>query len=68
MNGFLGVIYRYLESLCHNLRSHTITNVQSNNDKVCSWLHVVKRGLHLAVTPDCAILKLGHVQHCTLGP
>jgi len=32
--GFLGVIYRYLESLCHNLRSHTITNVQSNNDKV----------------------------------
>lgn len=38
VNGFLGVIYRYLESLCHNLRSHTITNVQSNNDKVCSWL------------------------------
>ncbi|KAJ0967349.1 hypothetical protein J5N97_024266 [Dioscorea zingiberensis] len=31
---FLDVIRRYLESLCSNLRSHTITNVQSNNDKV----------------------------------
>lgn len=24
----------YLESLCSNLRAHTITNVQSNDDKV----------------------------------
>lgn len=31
---FLSVMKRYLESLCSNLRSHTITNVQSNNDKV----------------------------------
>eukprot|EP00249_Psilotum_nudum_P015701 c25476_g2_i1 orf=164-2608(+) len=32
--GFLAVLRSYLESLCTNLRSHTITNVQSNNDKV----------------------------------
>eukprot|EP00250_Pteridium_aquilinum_P027228 c3447_g1_i1 orf=644-3112(+) len=32
--GFLAVLRSYLESLCKNLRSHTITNVQSNNDKV----------------------------------
>ncbi|XP_074350229.1 uncharacterized protein LOC141689749 isoform X3 [Apium graveolens] len=32
--GFLSVLRSYLESLCSNLRSHTITNVQSNNDKV----------------------------------
>ncbi|XP_006854448.2 uncharacterized protein LOC18444210 isoform X2 [Amborella trichopoda] len=31
---FLGVMRGYLESLCSNLRSHTITNVQSNNDRV----------------------------------
>nr|XP_010933158.1 uncharacterized protein LOC105053615 isoform X2 [Elaeis guineensis] len=31
---FLSVMKGYLESLCSNLRSHTITNVQSNNDKV----------------------------------
>ncbi|KAI5076692.1 hypothetical protein GOP47_0008757 [Adiantum capillus-veneris] len=31
---FLAVLRSYLESLCRNLRSHTITNVQSNNDKV----------------------------------
>ncbi|ONK57292.1 uncharacterized protein A4U43_C10F18570 [Asparagus officinalis] len=31
---FLNVMKHYLESLCSNLRSHTITNVQSNNDKV----------------------------------
>ncbi|THU56222.1 hypothetical protein C4D60_Mb11t15020 [Musa balbisiana] len=31
---FLNAMRRYLESLCSNLRSHTITNVQSNNDKV----------------------------------
>ncbi|KAG6517724.1 hypothetical protein ZIOFF_021122 [Zingiber officinale] len=34
--GFLAVIRSYLDSFCSNLRSHTITNVQSNNDKVCS--------------------------------
>ncbi|CAK7352474.1 unnamed protein product [Dovyalis caffra] len=32
--GFLVVLRSYLDSLCSNLRSHTITNVQSNNDKV----------------------------------
>lgn len=34
--GFLAVLRSYLDSLCSNLRSHTITNVQSNDDKVCS--------------------------------
>ncbi|BFG39627.1 hypothetical protein CerSpe_259020 [Prunus speciosa] len=32
--GFLSVLRTYLNSLCSNLRSHTITNVQSNDDKV----------------------------------
>ncbi|WOL13709.1 hypothetical protein Cni_G22486 [Canna indica] len=32
--GFLAVLRSYLDSFCSNLRSHTITNVQSNNDKV----------------------------------
>ncbi|CAI0387842.1 unnamed protein product [Linum tenue] len=32
--GFLRVLRSYLDTLCSNLRSHTITNVQSNNDKV----------------------------------
>ncbi|XP_074555535.1 uncharacterized protein LOC141811388 [Curcuma longa] len=31
---FLDAMTSYLESFCSNLRSHTITNVQSNNDKV----------------------------------
>ncbi|MBA0560384.1 hypothetical protein Golob_017286 [Gossypium lobatum] len=31
---FLTVMRQYLESLCANLRSHTITSVQSNHDKV----------------------------------
>ncbi|KAJ6698979.1 DENN (AEX-3) DOMAIN-CONTAINING PROTEIN [Salix purpurea] len=31
---FLRILRNYLDSLCSNLRSHTITNVQSNNDKV----------------------------------
>lgn len=33
--GFLGILRQYLDTLCSNLRSHTITNVQSNDDKVC---------------------------------
>ncbi|XP_059634753.1 uncharacterized protein LOC132277056 isoform X2 [Cornus florida] len=33
-HGFLAVLRSYLDSLCSNLRSHTITNVQSNDDKV----------------------------------
>lgn len=33
--GFLSVLRSYLDSLCYNIRSHTITNVQSNDDKVC---------------------------------
>ncbi|KAF7112787.1 hypothetical protein RHSIM_RhsimUnG0192400 [Rhododendron simsii] len=32
--GFLAVLRSYMDSLCSNLRSHTITNVQSNDDKV----------------------------------
>lgn len=32
--GFMDVLRNYLDSLCSNLRSHTITNVQSNDDKV----------------------------------
>ncbi|CAO2841991.1 unnamed protein product [Amaranthus hypochondriacus] len=32
--GFTDVLRDYLDSLCSNLRSHTITNVQSNDDKV----------------------------------
>ncbi|XVE97903.1 hypothetical protein REPUB_Repub03eG0059000 [Reevesia pubescens] len=32
--GFLSVLRSYLDSLCSNMRSNTITNVQSNNDKV----------------------------------
>ncbi|KAF3672852.1 DENN domain-containing protein isoform 2 [Capsicum annuum] len=31
---FLAVLRSYLDSLCSSLRSHTITNVQSNDDKV----------------------------------
>nr|XP_033509707.1 uncharacterized protein LOC104087611 isoform X3 [Nicotiana tomentosiformis] len=31
---FLTVMRRYLESLCSDLRSHTITSVQSNSDRV----------------------------------
>ncbi|XP_078427691.1 DENN (AEX-3) domain-containing protein isoform X3 [Wolffia australiana] len=31
---FLTVLRNYLESLCSDLRSHTITNVQSSNDRV----------------------------------
>ncbi|CAH2079465.1 unnamed protein product [Thlaspi arvense] len=31
--GFLSVLRSYLDSLCSNLQSHTITDVQSNNDK-----------------------------------
>lgn len=31
---FLTVMMNYLESLCSDLRSHTITSVQSNNDRV----------------------------------
>ncbi|MQL71321.1 hypothetical protein Taro_003630 [Colocasia esculenta] len=31
---FLNVLRNYLESLCSNLRSHTITSVRSNNDRV----------------------------------
>ncbi|KHN12275.1 DENN domain-containing protein 5B [Glycine soja] len=31
---FLSVLRSYLDSLCCNIRSHTITNVQSNDDKV----------------------------------
>ncbi|KAM7262623.1 hypothetical protein ACFE04_000306 [Oxalis oulophora] len=31
---FLLVMTRYMESLCENLKSHTITSVQSNSDRV----------------------------------
>ncbi|KAK9096449.1 hypothetical protein Sjap_021946 [Stephania japonica] len=35
---FLQVMGCYMESLCSDLRSHSITNVQSNNDKVALLL------------------------------
>ncbi|KAJ9169683.1 hypothetical protein P3X46_017845 [Hevea brasiliensis] len=35
---FLTIMRRYLDSICSDLRSHTITNVQSNNDRVCLLL------------------------------
>lgn len=31
---FLNIMWNYLESLCSDLKSHTITSVQSNNDRV----------------------------------
>ncbi|XP_054822378.1 uncharacterized protein LOC129320774 isoform X3 [Prosopis cineraria] len=31
---FLDVMWRYMESLCSDMRLHTITNVQSNSDRV----------------------------------
>ncbi|CAJ2632840.1 unnamed protein product [Trifolium pratense] len=31
---FLNIMWHYLESLCSNLKSHTITSVQSNHDRV----------------------------------
>ncbi|XVE72846.1 hypothetical protein DITRI_Ditri11bG0071000 [Diplodiscus trichospermus] len=31
---FLTIMRQYMESLCANLRSHTITSVQSNHDRV----------------------------------
>ncbi|CAI0386273.1 unnamed protein product [Linum tenue] len=37
-NNFLRVMRRYLESLCADLRSHSITSVQSNYDRVCVLL------------------------------
>lgn len=38
--GFLTVLRSHLDSLCSNLRSHTITNVQSNDDKVFICLFI----------------------------
>ncbi|KAJ7972574.1 DENN domain-containing protein [Quillaja saponaria] len=35
---FLNVMRCYLESICSDLRSHTITSVQSDNDRVCLLL------------------------------
>ncbi|KAJ7527110.1 hypothetical protein O6H91_16G037400 [Diphasiastrum complanatum] len=32
--GFLAVLRSYLESLCMDVQSHTITNVQSNNNRI----------------------------------
>ncbi|KAK6152004.1 hypothetical protein DH2020_014639 [Rehmannia glutinosa] len=49
--GFLGVLRSYLDSLCSNLRSHTITNVQSNDDKLIVWV---------------LFLRPFSVYHCTL--
>ena len=41
--GFLSVLRGYLDSLCSNLRSHTITNVQSNDDKVGTLSYLQKK-------------------------
>ncbi|KAJ0960189.1 hypothetical protein J5N97_002022 [Dioscorea zingiberensis] len=40
--GFLGVLRTYLGSLCSNLRSHTITNVQSNDNKYLGYIYKVE--------------------------
>ncbi|KAK8506148.1 hypothetical protein V6N13_002789 [Hibiscus sabdariffa] len=45
---FLTVMREYLESLCANLRSHTITNVQSNDDRV---------GTYVVLLPVSILLK-----------
>ncbi|GLT41478.1 hypothetical protein SLA2020_155390 [Shorea laevis] len=37
-NQFLTIMRHYMESLCADLRSHTITSVQSNKDRVCLLL------------------------------
>lgn len=37
---FLSILRNYLESLCSNLRSHTITNVQSSNDRVSECVNL----------------------------
>ncbi|XP_022758550.1 uncharacterized protein LOC111305354 isoform X1 [Durio zibethinus] len=38
---FLTVMRQYLESLCANLRSHTITSVQSNHDRVGTSILII---------------------------
>jgi len=62
--GFLGVLRSYLDSLCSNLRSHTITNVQSNNDKVCVCLL-----LWLLLFCDCTfwLFDAKHLGFCPLA-
>ncbi|GAB2267774.1 hypothetical protein Dimus_002753 [Dionaea muscipula] len=54
--GFLAVLRTYLESLCANLRSHTITNVQSNDDKVSLLLK--ESFIDSFPTRDRAFMKL----------
>jgi len=47
VEGFLQVLRHYCaETLCKDLRSHTITNVQSNNDKVNSLFRWGSCSLH----------------------
>lgn len=56
---FLSILRSYLDSLCQNIRSHTITNVQSNDDKVCIF---VSATLFLHLSPTImfsSILKQG---------
>ncbi|XVF72107.1 hypothetical protein PTKIN_Ptkin12aG0094200 [Pterospermum kingtungense] len=38
---FLAVMKQYMESLCANLRSHTITSVQSNIDRVGAFILII---------------------------
>lgn len=38
---FLGVMRHYVESLCSEMRSHTITNVQSTNDRVSYLIRII---------------------------
>ena len=38
---FLGVMRDYMESLCSDLHSHTITSVQSNSDRVLSYIATI---------------------------
>jgi hypothetical protein len=56
---FLSILRSYLDSLCQNIRSHTITNVQSNDDKVCIFVSATIF-LHLSPTlMFSSILKQG---------
>lgn len=63
--GFLRVLRQYLDSLCSNLRSHTITNVQSNDDKVRALLqHFTARFVYLfkQCETDCSKIKTFYFQ------
>ena len=55
--GFLSVLRSYLDSLCCNIRSHTITNVQSNDDKVCVLVSSTNQVRHFDIYLNCLNLS-----------